>query len=211
MIPDNKCRFCDIASGKYQYIGIDEPFLCNDYFMAIVSIGAMVDGWTLIVPREHHLSMRDLYDNSSFKTFLDKVLPYLYRKYGSLVAFEHGANKEGSITACGTDHAHLHLVPLGETLLPDIRTSGLNWRICNSSEIVFQSEKNEYLFYCELNMNETWGKSNGYLHVLEYPISQYFRHLIAKRKGVPELSDYRRFPQLDIARQTQKELLGIFA
>lgn len=111
MEPFNNCRFCNIVVGKYQYAEIDQPFASNDGFVAIASIGALIEGWSLIIPKEHQHSMRNVYDKLQFKDFVETVIPLLVQQYGPLIAFEHGSNKEGSITACGTDHAHLHLVP----------------------------------------------------------------------------------------------------
>jgi len=211
MVKFNTCRFCDIAFGKYHYQDIDEPFASNENFIAIASIGAAVEGWTLIIPKSHQLSMRNIYNNSNLCDFINSILPNLRSEYGALIAFEHGANKEGSITACGTDHAHLHLVPFAISLIPDIEQSGMPWVKCHSSEIAIISGDYEYLFYSELNHTEKWNDPFGYLCVLKYPISQYFRTLIAMRLGKIEMADYKRFPNLEIASNTRKTLAKIAA
>lgn len=205
------CRFCDIVFGEYQYNEIDEPFASNDEFFAIASIGALIEGWTLIIPKSHQLSMTNNYDSPLFTDFLGSVLPPLVHRYGPLIAFEHGANTEGSITACGTAHAHLHLVPFGESLLPELQNSEMQWIECNASEIASKSGKDEYLFYSELGTQGIWQDLVGYLHVLENPAAQFFRHLIAGRIGKSEVSDYKRFPHFDTARQTRSILASSFA
>jgi diadenosine tetraphosphate (Ap4A) HIT family hydrolase len=205
------CRFCDIISGKYQYSDIDEPFTRNDEYIAIASIGALIEGWTLIIPKKHQLTMQNSYGKVALSNIVESLLPSLTQKYGHLIAFEHGANKEGSITACGTDHAHLHIVPVGISLLPYLKQSGLKWIQCNSSEISSKSEEREYLFYSDLYTTNTWQDPMGYLHVLEYPISQFFRQIIAKSIGRADISDYKRFPQLDIAMNTRKALANLAA
>lgn len=55
------CRFCGISKGYYKYLGVDEPIHSNQDFFVIASIGALVEGWTLVVPKEHHFSMKDCY------------------------------------------------------------------------------------------------------------------------------------------------------
>lgn len=204
----DSCRFCNIVTGDYKYADVDCPFSSNDEFIAIPSIGALVEGWSLVIPKRHQLSMKSVYNHSSFKDFLSQILPILLDQYGPFVAFEHGANKEGSITACGTDHAHLHLVPLRESLLIDLQNSGLSWARCHTSEIALRTERDEYLFYYELGVNKIWHDPIGYLHILKQPISQYFRHLIATRKGLLDVSDYRKFPHIEIAKRTQQVLAG---
>ncbi len=201
-----KCRFCGIAKKQYYHDEIDEPFAINEEYMAVASIGALVEGWTLIIPQVHQLSMIDHYERSEFELFVRKVIPPLVDRYGSLISFEHGSNKEGSITACGTDHAHLHLVPFTGTLIPDLNNSGLKWEHCLSSEIAGKAGKNEYLFYTELD-SKKWRNPNGYLHVLEQPISQFFRKLIADRIGCPDMANYRDFPFLKNAMLTSKTLV----
>ena len=200
------CRFCNIANGNYHHIEIDKPFADNNEFMAVASIGALVEGWSLIIPKEHQLSMRDVYTDSIFSNFVNSIVPVLNKKYGSLIAFEHGSNKEGSITSCGTDHAHLHLVPFKETLLPALMNTGLNWMSCKSSEVRLKAGRGEYLFYSELKSQEKWQDPIGYFHFLKTPISQFFRQVIASQLGITESYDYRKFPNLENARQTRKVL-----
>ncbi|MFZ5993413.1 MAG: hypothetical protein ACOYU4_00240 [Thermodesulfobacteriota bacterium] len=211
MEPRGICRFCDIVLGLHQYSGIDEPFASNDEFFAIASIGALVEGWTLIIPKSHQLSMRDKYNSPLFGDFLGPVLSALIHRYGPLIAFEHGANTEGSITACGTAHAHLHLVPFGGSLFRELQNSEMKWIECHASEIASKSGEHEYLFYTELGTKELWQDPVGYLHVLKNPVSQYFRRLIARRIGQSKVSDYKRFPHLDTARQTRSVLASSFA
>jgi len=204
------CRFCEIVSGRYLYQEIDEPFASDENFIAVASIGALVEGWSLVIPKSHQLSMRNIYGSSSLDEFMGLILPPLIAQYGPLISFEHGANKEGSITACGTDHAHLHLVPFKESLLPDLKKSGLRWFECRTSEVNCRSGISEYLFYCELSTKRDWKDPIGYLHVLEHPLSQFFRHLIAGRKGKAYFFDYHRFPHLNTARQTRNVMVGSF-
>lgn len=211
MISSPKCRFCEIKDEKYYYNEVDEPFASTDKYFAVASIGALVEGWTLIIPKVHQLSMKDFYSEPAFATFVKSVIPKLQQSYGPLIAFEHGANAEGSITACGTDHAHLHLVPLGESLVPKFQDAGLRWNRTKASQIASTVGNNEYLFYSDLNSNIDWQDPVGYLHILESPISQYFRGLIAENRGMSEVSNYKFFPHLDIALQTRRMLSNAFA
>ena len=61
------CRFCSIANGgeflkKPENTKIAE----NKAYFAISSVGALVEGWTLIVPKEHCCSMKALYSEKLF-------------------------------------------------------------------------------------------------------------------------------------------------
>lgn len=211
MEPYEICRFCNITSGVHQYSGIDEPFLSNDKFFAIASIGPLIEGWTLIIPKSHHLSMKYFYNNPLLDDFCRCLLPVLNQRYGQLIAFEHGANSDDSITACGTAHAHLHIVPFETSLVPELQDSDMKWNKCRASEIASKTGEAEYLFYADLDFNGNWGDPLGYFHILETPISQFFRRIIAEKKGNIKASDYKIFPNFDLARQTRKALVSSFA
>ena len=202
------CRFCDIVKGKFHYGDIDKPIAHNEEFYAIASIGALVEGWTLIIPYTHQLSMRKTYVNPLFLNLAGKVLPSLIEKYGSVIAFEHGANKEESITACGTDHAHIHLVPWEGSLFYKRNNYGMKWDQCRASEIADKANGKEYLFYAELGGKESWEDPLGVIHILENPTSQFFRKIIAEQLGRPEVSDYKIHPRLSVARQTRNTLVA---
>lgn len=205
------CRFCEIADGNIKDIEFDEPFAHSDNFIAIASIGALVEGWSLIIPKDHQVSMRNLYAHPEFIEFVEEVRSKIFDNYGSVIAFEHGANKEGSITACGTDHAHLHLVPFEVSLLPEMQKANLHWVRCHASEIVTIAGDNEYLFYTELGDNSEWQDQSGYLHILKYSKSQYFRRIIAGRINKIDVSDYKLFPHVDTAKRTLMTLTRLVA
>lgn len=142
------CRFCSIANGgeflkKPENTKIAE----NKAYFAISSVGALVEGWTLIVPKEHCCSMKALYSEKLFSEFSSKVLKALTTRYGPVVAFEHGPNREGSATSCGTNHAHIHFVPY-HSLTDNLNNTGLEWLMCTASQVDNLVGNNEYLFYC---------------------------------------------------------------
>lgn len=205
------CRFCSISSGKYHFKCIDEPFAENENYIAMASIGALVEGWSLIMPRAHCFSMRDYYSDQKFSDFVNSILPNVVAHYGKVIAFEHGANKQGSITACGTEHAHLHIVPYSNSLLQDMMKSGLSWVKCHTTEVKKIADEAEYLFYSELDVGGEWDNPTGWLHVLNYPKSQYFRRLIADQINKSDVFDYKLFPHSELSEQTRKTLSRLAA
>ena len=204
------CRFCNIINGKYKYQEIDKPFFESEEFIAIASIGALVEGWSLIVPKQHEYSMREFYGSEQLTNIIERLLPAMSKKYGRLIAFEHGANRAGSMTSCGTDHAHLHIVPFDVSLLSKMKKSDMEWVKVKTSEIKNYVNGSEYLFYYDVYKNNKWVDPTGYLHVLEKPTSQYFRKLIADYIGVIDY-DYKRFPNLDISKVTNRVMNGLCA
>lgn len=199
------CCFCRIARGQYKYPEVDRPFLKSSSYMAVASIGPMVEGWSLVIPVGHRLSLKNTYADIEFAVFTEMVISLLTRQYGPPVAFEHGSERENSPTSCGTGHAHLHLVPSG-SLLPGLEKTGLEWQKCRTSEISSLAGDNEYLFYTE--PGKTWQDPAGYLHILETPVSQFFRKITAEACGYPGRSDYKSHPNLELAGATRRKLVN---
>ena len=48
---ENKCIFCEIVAGRFQTPGI---FWENDEFMAFLSIDPNTEGFSCVIPKEHH-------------------------------------------------------------------------------------------------------------------------------------------------------------
>lgn len=210
MLAHSSCRFCSINDGKFSYGKIDHPIASNDNFFVIPSVGALVEGWTLIVPRKHVYSMKSFFLDELFVEIVDQTLSALQQIYEKILIFEHGATHESSLTSCGTAHAHLHLVPLNESLYDDIEKSGWQWNECKASEVSKAPNGVEYLFYSEINNTQRWKDHVGLMHMLKSPISQYFRKLIAKHCNLEEQFDYKFHPFLNNASQTHEQLSRFF-
>lgn len=199
------CRFCDIFSGTMTTQGIDQPWLSDSKYVAIVSVGALVPGWSLISPIAHATNMSPSFDDSEFWSFTSKAENILRNRYGKICVFEHGAQFSGSRTGCGTDHAHLHMVPLDFSLSQEaIRFDpALVWKRCPISEIAINTNGREYLFVSDDFRGQ---ETIGLLCILEAPISQYFRKVIATRNGMSDFYNYRHFPMLEIAASSAAQL-----
>jgi len=200
------CRFCDIIKG---YIDGKEnyPIRETQNYLSLASIGALVEGWVLIVPKEHTLSMKEFYNKKDFVDFSNLMLGLMRNHYsGPFIAFEHGPNKCGSNTSCGTNHAHLHLIPYSNSLYTDMIGTGLTWESCTTTQISSIAGANEYLFYCEISTDSIWENPKGFIHILEQPISQYFRKLIANQQNRSNEYDYKKYARIDLAIKTNNVL-----
>ena len=202
------CRFCSIANGgeflkKPENTKIAE----NKAYFAISSVGALVEGWTLNVHKEHCCSLKAIYSEKLFSEFSSKVLKALTTRYGPVVAFEHGPNREGSATSCGTNHAHIHLVPY-HSLTDNLNNTGLEWLMCTASQVDNLVGNNEYLFYCE--PGNDWIDPAGRVHILKEPISQFFRKIIAEDQGNVEKYNYKTNPDITLTLKTVKNLHTFF-
>lgn len=104
---DTLCRYCELDR-------LEAPIAHSAAGFAVPSIGAMVEGWSIVFPRRHVLSLAQLDDHdwSAFDDLVQVVRDNVERYYGKAVLFEHGSAGSGRPAACGVDHAHLHVVPL---------------------------------------------------------------------------------------------------
>jgi ATP adenylyltransferase len=198
------CRFCDhFDHGSVELV--DLPWIQDDDYCAIVSKGALVPGWSLICPLRHDFSLANDYLTEKFWDFARKVEALLRARYGEVRVFEHGAGYAGSPTGCGTDHAHLHLVPLPFSIATEALRydSALTWLPCRAADVLERILGREYLFVSDRFDGD---QTSGLLCVLEAPVSQYFRRVVASRLGLKAFYDYRQHPMLEIANRTASDL-----
>lgn len=197
------CRFCEIGFGVQHNTEYNQPYLRCDQYFAVPSVGGFVEGWSLICPIDHVYNLRTQYGTRTFADFVQAVVRRISEKYSIPVMFEHGSSHRGSLTSCGTDHGHLHLVPLGFSLRHEIKKCGRLWMDQRASSLAKLPSNREYLFYSEDVLSDD---PIGFVHILEQPTSQFFRRLIARAVGRVAESDYRQYPFLSLAAQSQQVL-----
>lgn len=206
----DRCRFCEFLSNDGGTDPWDRPWLTDGRYSAVVSVGALTPGWSLVCPIEHKLNLSEEYGNDDFWRFTARVVFRLASLYGVGVAcFEHGPSAPGSQIGCGTDHAHLHVVPLDFDLSAGVAQfdSSIDWRECAVSEIARFVGGKEYMF---LATAFEGGDTRGYLAVLEEGRSQFFRRVIAKKLGIEAQYDYKKHPRLQIAKESANLLHAPF-
>lgn len=193
-----ECRFCNIINSKIDYYGIvDKPFLSNESFFSLVSIGSFIFGWTLIVPKEHVYNLSYYYSNKRFYHYLHDHIKLLRDKLKwdkKIIIFEHGSNKCDSLTACGTSHAHLHIVPFESSILEEIKKDR-TWHLVKCGNIAEFVQGKEYLLYSEIS--DLQEDTQVYLHIIDRPESQYFRRILAEKVGLQGEYSYKLDPRMD--------------
>lgn len=189
----NTCKLCsELASPSSAW---NLPLFETPNLVAIPSLGALVEGWLLLVPKRHFISfgaiptsMQD--EINEFKAYLCTMLR---RCYGAVAAFEHGPSMANRTVGCGVDHAHLHLVPLQFDLAAEVLPFLPNSVTWNSARIE--------------RCQHAYSLGQDYLY-LEQPIgsgriamhdefgSQLFRKAIATRLGMRDQFNWHEYPQL---------------
>lgn len=104
-------RFEALLSGASE-APYDRQLFDGGDWVAAPSLGAIVPGWLLAVPRRPVLSFRDweASGGSPVQSVLKVLSAHLGLRADELIWFEHGPAKAGSPVGCGLDHAHLHVL-----------------------------------------------------------------------------------------------------
>jgi ATP adenylyltransferase len=202
------CRFCDYlqtgSPGDDRWSVIYE----TEKLVAVPSIGALIDGWLLVVPKVHALSFGALRIDEIRTLVADvrRVADGWQRIFGPLLWFEHGPAVDRCAPGCGIDHAHLHLVPASDL---DLLTGAkrmfpsLEFREVSGLEAArgLFRQRQSYLFLQTVT-GGCWLASSA-----DIP-SQAFRRVIAAEQGRSAEFDWASFPRLDRVRATLRRSSG---
>jgi diadenosine tetraphosphate (Ap4A) HIT family hydrolase len=107
--PEHKCIFCEIVAGRFQTPGI---FWQDADFMAFLSIDPNTEGFSCVIPKEHHGSDVLKMSDDALQRFIvaaKKVAQVLENYFDDVGRV--GVIMEGT----GIDHAHIKLVPFHGT------------------------------------------------------------------------------------------------
>jgi len=173
-------------------------------FVVIPGAGAIVPGYTLIIPRDHILSMGflDSTHDEEFIHLLDGVKNWLQAEFGKEAhVFEHGAKNFREKGGACADHAHTQVAPLGPTdrfvtnLQADFDTHTTGTYLEAARQTVALGQGDPYLY----THSDTHGSA---IAVATGAKSQYFRRHMAAHIGRPDDWDGPMFPGTDNIRRT---------
>ena len=168
----------------------------SKHFVVVPSLGSLVEGWLMIVPRAHSLSIAAL--PPALFSELDQVKAEVHRllvaEYGSSSFFEHGPAGLRRSTGCGVDHAHLHAVPIAGNLIVGAQSflpAGVTFRPGGIEECTAAIKVGADYLYVEQPV--------GYSYVAVHSAfaSQTLRKVIAAQLGVVERFNWREYPQIE--------------
>ncbi len=181
----------------------DREILRTERFVAVPSAGSLVAGWTLIVPRRPmlNLSQTDAEEREELDAIATRIADWLVPRGQEIYFFEHGSRTVGSLTGCGVDQAHLHIVPLPFDLIAaaTARTeAGIVWRDAREIEPPLDTlpVEGEYV--------ALWSRADRrtMIGAVTEPVSQWIRRVIADELGIGAQWNYRSYPQLNRVRET---------
>jgi len=169
----------------------------SENFIALPSLGSIIPGWLLIVPKTFKLSFSEL--SASFleeaEYFVDSIKSMASERFGSdFVCFEHGPTKIDSSTGCTIDYAHLHFVPINkDSFYFNVKESqNYLWRSISGLQELATSTDNsmDYLYFSLPDGVSFISQSTN------FP-SQFFRKVIAKSVGMETSYNWKEYPYRD--------------
>jgi hypothetical protein len=195
-------------------------FLCNpdqnwvyaqsEDFYAMLGLGPIVEGYSLIGTVAHVPSMLDLTeaDVEKLGAFTARIRELLGSHYGDAIITEHGRvapcvdrDRDGQQAHCF--HAHRLVFPMSSDLTDSIEQYGVevmeypNFKECWRNF----SWRGEYLYY---------ERANGSCVAASAPmrtVRQFFRHRLAESLGHPELADWKEYPRLKFVEAARNRLM----
>ena len=184
------CQLCDQLGCSNQSAEWNKPLFESPNFVVLPSLGALVEGWLLLVPKKHYICFGAMpssldFEMSKLKDFVRSVLE---QHYGQIWAFEHGPHKPNCDVGCSVDHAHLHLVPLKFDLVSAMDSflpQAASWIEANPNECRASYGRGEDYLYLEHPTGKTQMISHSGIG------SQLFRRAIAAQIGIPQQFNWR--------------------
>jgi ATP adenylyltransferase len=175
-------------------------------FKVIPSLGSLVEGWLLIVPKDYYLCFGKIKSkelNDELNYLIDHVTQIIKNEYGNYIIFEHGPIEELTLVGCGVDYAHIHIVPIELDLstINSISKSSWNWDAASGIEdsISFHDNGIPYIYF-----QDNFGSK--YIGTSSKIPSQFFRRIISDILGVPEKFNWKEFYLLDNISATYAKL-----
>ncbi|MGQ3228756.1 MAG: HIT family protein [Blastomonas fulva] len=190
----------------------DQEILRTDHLVAVPSAGALVAGWTLLVPRRPMLNLTaaTAKEKRAIELAARQIGEQLEQTGEQIWFFEHGSRNAGGVMGCGVDQAHLHIVPLTFDLGSAISCRAgeeITWTVAEKSNTPLDSlpATGEYIaFWSMLDRRPNIG-------MVRRPVSQWMRRVIAEEMGIGAEWDYQSHPQTDRVQQTLQRLARLSA
>jgi diadenosine tetraphosphate (Ap4A) HIT family hydrolase len=189
------CLFCSIVDSTNFKHPEDEIIDETANFYAKAALGHFVFGYTLIISKEHLISYASLPVElfAELDSFSAAVRSKVERIAGqSVMMFEHGAISRPQRAGSCIDHAHLHLLPTADLLIPPLTGMFGFISLSQHSDITrFQKEQTPYLYFEKAN-----GQQYAVSTAQDLP-NQFIRRVASQHLNCSDLWDWREKPLRD--------------
>nr|WP_321357812.1 hypothetical protein [uncultured Draconibacterium sp.] len=182
-----------ICNKKFQDINniCNKPLFESEHFKVIPSIGSIVEGWLLMIPKTHFISFAYMSQELLIEAqeVSVQIINIIKKEYNSdVVVFENGAGELNTKIGCGVDYAHIHFVPIkinAKHIIDSFYKRELLWKKIFSLKELSTYKTNYYL------INDS---SNYFVGIPPFAESQLIRKGIAESVGMPHKFDWKKYP-----------------
>ena len=183
------CLFCDIYGRNVINNNPEDIVLdSNDDFYVKPALGHFIEGYALLISKEHKTSFSLLHLDDKDLAFIKRVEKRLMSIYNKPIAFfEHGDCQGGSGAGSCYHHAHMHMIPL-DFDIHDILSDNFDYKemsgVTNIKEVV--DDNNSYIYYKSV-------KDNHYMYFVDTDLpSQFIRRIIASKINMHDVWDWKK-------------------
>jgi hypothetical protein len=175
----------------------DTVLLQTSEWVAAPSLGALVPGWLVILPRRPALNFREWAKRGGDPSrLLDEAATALGLSPAEYLWFEHGPRAEHTLVGCGVDYAHLHMLirpPFsGADLVAAAAADGcLSWAQLQRADVYAEADADSSYFAIGQD-DEAWVATD-----VDGAGSQYLRRAVAGLLGQPTSWNYRTHSQAE--------------
>lgn len=179
----------------------DTVLLEGSEWMATPSLGALVPGWLVVIPRRPALNYsRWAADGGDPIRVLAEAAASMGLTASDYIWFEHGPRAQHTAVGCGVDYAHLHMLIRPPFALADMVASvrsdaRLSWTPVRPGEVYGSMLDASYFVIGQ--GDEAWAALD-----VEAAGSQYLRRTVAHLLGKPTVWNYREHPHSDNVART---------
>jgi hypothetical protein len=172
----------------------DRPLLTTSKWIVAPTLGAIIPGWLLAIPRRPVLNFKQwaAIEGERPESILEHLRQHLGLSSQEIIWFEHGPAHNGTVVGCGLDHAHIHVLLRPTFAFESFEATArslanLNWQQSRAHDV-----------YARLSDNQSYlivGSADSSLTALdvEQAGSQFFRRVVSKL-AEETAWDYRNHP-----------------
>lgn len=177
----------------------------SETFLIFPSVGALVPGHFLIVPKKHitamaYLDKRELHELEGVISELKNLLLRIYKT--KMVLMEHGSTYDRCSSGACVSHAHFHILPNEIKLSNSIHVDKEKIRISQLDHILHLNT--DYLLYSDDCKSFYFSKAEN------FP-SQYFRKAIFQASELKGHWNWTLDQRIEIMRQTIDDMAQFIA
>lgn len=180
----------------------DTPILKSATWVAGPSLGALLPGWLIVIPRRAALNFRQWSEAGGSPL---SILAELGFELGlgplDYIWFEHGPRLEGTAVGCGVDYAHLHVL-----IRPPFSFDEFAANLCSDADLCWQQVCPDSIYAPSHSAVSYFAVGQGpralFASEVESAGSQYIRRAVARLVGLESSWNYREFPQHENIQKT---------